>query len=91
MSENKRRLNPWIFIVILGVIAILFSVFAVQSQSELNNAQTELKNVQEENQKLKAELDATAAEALKQHKLAEMEALAALQAREDCMKSNKRK
>ena len=45
MSENKRRVNPWVPAVVLGVVAILFSVYAVQSQTDLVDAKKEIEQL----------------------------------------------
>ena len=34
MSEHKRKFNPWVGIVLMGVVAILFSVYALQEQTD---------------------------------------------------------
>ena len=42
MSEPKRKFNPWVATVIVGVVAILFSVFAFQQEAELIEARKEV-------------------------------------------------
>lgn len=91
MSENKRRMNPWVATVILGVIAILFSVYAVQSQSELEDAR-------KENLQLKTQVEACVRTAKEQQQnaaqamqLAAAEVERANQEAEACVKSNRKK
>ena len=45
MSENKKRVSPWVFTVFLGVAVILFAFYAVQSQSELVETKKELEQL----------------------------------------------
>ena len=45
MSESKRKFNPWIATVIMGVITILFSMFAFQQQSEMIEARKEIEQL----------------------------------------------
>ena len=42
MSENKKRVSPWVFTVFLGVAVVLFAFYAVQSQSDLVESKKEL-------------------------------------------------
>lgn len=50
MSSEKRGFNPWIITVILGVVAILFSVYALQEQAAALRSR-------EEAEKLKTQLE----------------------------------
>ena len=90
MSE-KKKINLWVPIVVMGVIAILFSVFAFQAQVDLQTAQKEMekmKNQLTECTEKNAELLAKEASLTKA--LGE-EQPATRQAAEDCRQSNKRK
>ena len=90
MSE-KKKINLWVPVVVMGVIAILFSVFAFQSQVDLQAAQKEMeqmKNQLTECTNKNAELltrEASLTKALGE------EQAATRQAAEDCKQSNKRK
>ena len=42
MEDKKKRMNPWVPVVIMGVIAILFSFYSLQSQAELVDARKEI-------------------------------------------------
>lgn len=90
MSE-KKKINLWVPVVVMGVIAILFSVFAFQSQVDLQAAQKEMgqmKNDLTECTEKNAQLLA------KEQSLLETlvkEQAATRQAAEDCKQSNKRK
>ncbi len=95
MSENKKKLNPWVPVVIMGVVTILFGAYAVQSQTDLLEAKKECeqlkvqitegaiisqKQLQEANTKLEQALgDVKEAKAF------------AEQTVRDCSKVNKRK
>lgn len=46
MSENKGRFNPWVPTVILGVVAVLFSFYALQSQTDLQDARKEIERLE---------------------------------------------
>lgn len=45
MEEKKKRMNPWVPAVIMGVVAILFSFYALQSQSDLQDARVEIERL----------------------------------------------
>ena len=90
MSE-KKKINLWVPVVVMGVIAILFSVFAFQSQVDLQAAQKEMgqtKNQLTECTNKNTEL--IAREQALSRALTEEQA-ATKQAAEDCKQSNKRK
>jgi hypothetical protein len=63
-SEKKRRFNPWVPTIILGVITILFSFYAVQSQADMVDAK-------KENVRLENELRTCTLEAQRQQKEAQ--------------------
>lgn len=95
MSENKRRMNPWVPAVIIGVIAILFSFYALQIQSDLQDARKEIEQLKSQvteavkNAEMQAaRADKNAMEAQRQNEIA-VEALK--QAEENCKKSSRRK
>jgi uncharacterized membrane protein YgaE (UPF0421/DUF939 family) len=44
MSE-KKRMGTWVPTIVMGVVAILFSVYALQEQTELQRARIELENL----------------------------------------------
>ena len=48
MEDQKKGFSPWIITVLLGVIAILFSVFGFQQQGELQEAQQMIVQLREE-------------------------------------------
>jgi hypothetical protein len=91
MSENKKSLNPWVPVVLMGVVTILFGAYAVQSQ-------TDLLDMKKECEQLKAQVTECATTSQKQlkeananleHLLINVEI--ANQALQDCQKSKKRK
>jgi hypothetical protein len=91
MSENKKKLNPWVPVVIMGVVTILFGAYAVQSQTDLLDAKKEY-------DQLKMELTECAQTSQKQLKEVNLkleqtliDAQTAKLALEDCQKSSKRK
>ena len=91
MSEKKRKINPWVPVVVMGVVAILFSVYAFQSQSDLLDAKKEmeqLKNQVTECGKAAKEQQAMSVEA---RRMAREDADIMRVALEDCKKTNKRK
>lgn len=95
MSENKKPFSPWIPTVILGVVTILFSFYALQEQSEAIDEAKKIENLEKEvtNWKREAELQKEAA--LKSQAEAEAQRMACeaarKQAEEDCRKTYKRK
>ncbi len=54
MDEKKNRLNPWAITLIMGVIAVLFSVFGFQQQSELKSARVKLEKLIIADQQIRA-------------------------------------
>ena len=88
MNLIKRKFNPWVLIVTLGVATLLFSFYAVQSQSDLVDARKEI-------ERLVAEVMTWRKEAVSQRegdlrRLAECEA-AKKQMEEDCNKTSNKK
>ncbi len=76
MSE-KKRMTTWVPTIVMGVVAILFSVYALQEQTELQRAQAELRSCQQqlETEKGKtADLTARLDAAVQQTKMALTEA-----------------
>ena len=93
MEEKKKRMNPWVPAVIMGVVAILFSFYALQSQSDLQDARVEIERLKSQvtdavkNAEMQAEMArANAMEAQRQNQIA-VDALR--QAEENCKKANK--
>ncbi len=91
MSEKKRKVNPWVPVVVMGVVAILFSVYAFQSQMDVMEAKKEM-------EQLKGQMVACQKEAETQQRLAsnarrsaQAEVEKVNQELEDCKKNNKRK
>ena len=52
MSAESKRVSPWIYTVILGVVTILFALLALQSEAQFIDAKKEV-------EQLKGELDAS--------------------------------
>ncbi len=83
MSE-KKRMTTWVPTVVMGVVAILFSVYALQEQTELykakeevNQLKADLANCQkqlEEQKAIGADAEIKINEALKMAKAAQLEA-----------------
>lgn len=95
MSENKKPFSPWIPTVILGVVTILFSFYALQEQTEAIEEAKRIEKLEGEVTKWKREAELTKQEANKQREVAlriqaECEA-ARKKAEEDCRKANKRR
>ena len=95
MEEKKKRMNPWVPAVIMGVVAILFSFYALQIQSDLQDARKEIEQLKSQvaeavtNAEMQAAMASkNAMEAQRQNQIA-VEAL--WQAEENCKKANKRK
>ena len=93
MEEKKKRMNPWVPAVIMGVVAILFSFYALQSQSDLQDARVEIERLKSQvtdavkNAEMQAAMArANAMEAQRQNQIA-VDALR--QAEENCKKANK--
>lgn len=91
MEEKKKRMNPWVPAVIIGVLAILFSFYALQIQSDLQDARKEIEQLKvqtiecEKRAKQQQQMTVTAME------LARREAERAMQAAEELRKSGRRK
>lgn len=89
MSGNGK-LNPWIFVVVTGVLAILFAVFGLQQQTEELAVKAELGQA-------RLEIEVTKNRAVALQKLA-IEKVKNVEAREkvligkleECMKGKKR-
>lgn len=95
MSENKKPFSPWIPTVILGVVTILFSFYALQEQTEAIEEAKRIEKLEGEVTKWKREAEIDMQEANRQREevlrvQAECEA-ARKKAEEDCKKTNKRK
>ncbi len=95
MEEKKKRMNPWVPAVIMGVVVILFSFYALQIQSDLQDARKEIEQLKSQvaeavkNAEMQAAMASkNAMEAQRQNQIA-VEALR--QAEENCKKANKRK
>ncbi len=93
MDEKKKRMNPWVPAVIMGVVAILFSFYALQLQSDLQDARVEIERLKSQvtdavkNAEMQAAMArANAMEAQRQNQIA-VDALR--QAEENCKKANK--
>jgi vacuolar-type H+-ATPase subunit I/STV1 len=73
MSKTSTRVNPWVPAVVLGVVAILFALYAAQTQSEAaakikeleskaNQCELQARRIKEEyEQKIEAAHEAVAA------------------------------
>ena len=48
MNERMKKISPWLFTVILGVVAILFSVFAIQQEYDLDEAHKTIHELQDQ-------------------------------------------
>ena len=95
MEEKKKRMNPWVPAVIIGVLAILFSFYALQIQSDLQDARKEIEQLKSQvteavkNAEMQAVMASrNAIEAQLQNQIA---VEARRQAEENCKKANKRK
>ena len=64
MSEDKSRFNPWVPTIILGVVAVLFSFYALQSQTDLQDARKEILQLENQVTTCARELDARQQSAL---------------------------
>lgn len=84
MSEKKEGLNPRVITVIMGVIAILFSVFGFQQQSELKDATAELEKLRGMVAQTQNALTMTEGQAKIQRELAEV----LKKQLEECMKNS---
>ena len=89
--KEKKGMNPWVFTAAIGVLAILFSVFGMQQQTEALEAREEVKQ-------LKMQLEVAnnrAAEqeraAMQNRKLAEEQTQRAILQLQECVKAGKRK
>ena len=89
--KEKKGMNPWVFTAVIGVLAILFSVFGMQQQTEALEAREEVKQ-------LKMQLEVAnnrAAEqeraAMQNRKLAEEQTQRAILQLQECVKAGKRK
>lgn len=94
MSEKKRKINPWVPVVVMGVVAILFSVYAVQSQSDLLDAKKEIEQLKSQVTECAKVANAakeqqSISEAAQRMVMAEADEMRL--ELEDCKKSNKRK
>ena len=91
MNEKKSKINPWLPVVVMGVVTILFAMYAVQSQTDFQAVQKEMSQLKDQlngctNASMKLQKDAEAFA-----KLMEAENAAARKAAEDCKQSKKRK
>ncbi len=91
MNEKKTKINRWLPVVVMGVVTILFAMYAVQSQTDFQAVQKEMLQLKAQvnectnaSMKLQQEAEAFA-------KRMEAENAAARKAAEDCKQSNKRK
>lgn len=86
MEEKKKRMNPWVPAVLIGVLAILFSFYGLQLQSDLQDARKEIER-----------LNVQTSECVKRAKEQQQNAVVAMvmaaeraKQLEECRKSNKR-
>jgi hypothetical protein len=86
MNETRKKINPWVFTLLLGVVTILFSVFAIQQEYDLDEAHKTIHELQDQLKVAQATAEAAVAraaqsaiEAERQRRLAE-EALQQMQA-----------
>ena len=77
MSENKSRFNPWVPTIILGVITIMFSFYALQSQTDALDAGKKI-------EALEKEVSTWKRAASEQEKIAEQALMEAERVRSDC-------
>lgn len=89
--EEKKRMNPWVPAVVMGVIAILFSFYALQSQSELQEARTEIERLNGQEAACRKAAQEQQARAMEAMSIAEESRRLAKQAEEDCKKSIRKK
>jgi len=91
MSEHKRRMNPWVPAVILGVVAMLFSVYAIQSQTEAVDAQKKVEQLEQQLILCQKTAEEQAQHAQAAQVMAQAAAAEARRAEEDCQKLLKKK
>jgi hypothetical protein len=95
MSEHKKSLNPWVPVVLMGVVTILFGAYAVQSQTDLLEAKKECEQLKTQ----VTECAMTSQQQLKEVNLKLEQAMIDVQVAKafaeqtvrDCSKVNKRK
>ena len=89
--KEKKGMNPWVFTAVIGVLAILFSVFGMQQQTEALEAREEVKQLKmqlEVANNRAAELERAA---MQNRKLAEEQTQRAILQLQECVKAGKRK
>ncbi len=91
MSEHKRRVHVWVPTVILGVVALLFSVYAIQSQTEAQDAQEKIEQLEQQLVQCQKVAEEQARNAQMQMVQAAGEAAMARKLLEECQKTTKRK
>ena len=91
MEEKKKRMNPWVPAVIIGVLAILFSFYALQIQSDLQDARKEIEQLKVQTVECERRAEEQQQRAATAMELARREAERAMQAAEELRKSGRRK
>ena len=91
MSDKKRKVNPWVPVVVMGVVAILFSVYAFQSQIDLLDSRKEMEQLKSQMLMCQQEAENQQRHASNARRSAQAEGEKVRQELEDCKKSNKRK
>ncbi len=91
MEEKKKRMNPWVPAVIIGVLAILFSFYALQIQSDLQDARKEIEQLKVQIVECERRAEEQRQSAVTAMELARREAERAMQAAEELRKSGRRK
>ena len=90
-EKRKRKFNPWPTIVVLGLVVILFAVFALQLQMDLIDADKEIVRLKAEVASVRAMAEKNAEEAMKQSQLGRQQAEMAMEALKECKKSSRKK
>lgn len=89
--EDKKRMNPWVPALIMGVVAILFSFYALQIQSDLQDARKEIEQLKTQAVECEKRAEEQQQRAVVEIELARREAERAMQAAEELRKSGRRK
>ena len=91
MEEKKKRMDPWVPAVIIGVLAILFSFYGLQLQSDLQDARKEIERLKVQTVECERRAEEQQQRAAKAMELAIIEAERARQAAEELRKSGRSK